>query len=57
VWARCTAFFFGATFLLEGLRAHVVYINLVVPPVMALGAILFAYRARQRGGVAMRAAA
>lgn len=57
VWAKSYAFFFGTTFLLELFRAHFVYINLVVPPLVVIGAMLLGARARQSHAVAIRPAA
>lgn len=47
VWAKCYAFFFGTTFVLEFLRAQTVYINLVVPSVVTVAALILLSRGRQ----------
>jgi phosphatidylglycerol:prolipoprotein diacylglycerol transferase len=54
VWAKCYAFYFGTTFLLEFFRSHFVYINLIVPPVIAVVALLLASRARQTRATAIQ---
>jgi hypothetical protein len=56
VWAKCYAFFFATTFLLELVRAQTVYINLVVPPLVVVVALAALARLRQGRSVVLHAA-
>jgi len=54
VWAKSYAYFFGTTFLLEFVRSPTLYINLVVPPLIFVAALVLAARGRQGRAVAVR---